>query len=261
MTEAIIYESVLVPGTSAKFQQLSNLMLTGLSTKQETLNTDDGILYGTFERSEYGIYTLQLYKDSAKTQPVASASSAVLGLATLVEENDSNIGGSVNFAQYQNDDTNIQVYCFFSKDRDLPMANLETVSDYDADSGFAQFHLNAFNKLKEFITADYKSLVWSNTFIDTRQINRPAGIAGTGGYDLSRVLNWTALKQASAYYALYQICERQNLDEQGIFAKRAKASITRFNEYLKSVEMDFDTDNNRVEDKARSFATFKISRA
>src|SRR5689334_20653620 len=99
--EAVISQSVK-DGTKP-VQQLSNLVLEGLSTKDDSLNTNDGTLYGTFAYSA-PTYTLTLYMDSERTQAVASASADSLGMATITAENDSGLSGTVNLIQHFADD-------------------------------------------------------------------------------------------------------------------------------------------------------------
>src|SRR5258706_4902527 len=138
MNQCVVRQGAMSNGSP--FQQLSNLMLDGFITVEEMQNTDSGRLYGTFTFAN-STYTLDLFKDPAKLSLVASATASQLGLATVVEQNDSEITGTVNFAQYALDDPYIEVICFLSRDRELPLANLDSVSDYDPVHGLAAFHL------------------------------------------------------------------------------------------------------------------------
>ena len=261
MSEAIIFQSIMDTTSGLPYQQLSNLCLEGLSTRSDTLNTDvdqfgSGKLYASLTLHS-GVYALNLYKDVIKTELVAQASSATLGVATIYEENGSRLSGTVNFAQYLHDDTAIQVLCFLSSDVDLPMDNLNTLTDYDQTVGFAYYHLNAFNYLThEFIVSRYKSKVWNRFFIDTNQIN-----GGLGGYDLSRCLNLWVLREASAHYAFSRIAEKQAVEPNGIFDRRARESKGILRAHLQNLELVFDDHNTRVESSSRSFNVWKISRA
>src|SRR4051794_6490865 len=112
-TEAILFQSVMKGGKP--FQQLSNLVLNGLSTRDDALNTDSGRLYGSLTFAT-GTYTLHLYKDSTKLDLVAHATGSAVGSLTISEDNDSGLSGAVNLAQYYADDTSIEAVCFLSKD-------------------------------------------------------------------------------------------------------------------------------------------------
>lgn len=258
ISDCVISQSVLVNGQP--YQQLSNLSLDGLSTKKESFNTDNsglnrGRLYGSFTKSG-ATYTLHLYKDILKTELVATASASALGMATISEANDSGLSGRVNIAQYNADDTSIEVVCFIANDKDIEKNNLEGVKDYDPSTGFAEFHITAFNYFKEFVVSRYKSIIFNPKLIDTRSIN-----GGLGGYDLSRVLNWSALTEAAAHYALARIADRQFI-ERGSFWEKCKIDSNNIvKAHLSNVELTFDTNQDRVEDKSRSFSTWKISRA
>jgi hypothetical protein len=253
MNDCVVRQGVLVK--NVPYQQISNLSMDGFCTIEGLLNTDNGRLYGNFTKSG-STYTLNLYKDSAKADLVAHAVSTALGVASIVPDNQSGLSGTVNFAQYAQDDTYIDVICFLSRDRDLPMANLETVLDYDPVNGFAAFHGSAFAKIREYTITRYKSLIWNPSFIDTKNIN-----GGVGGYDLARVNNFFAFKEASAHYALYQICDRQTVEEGSIFHTRAKQSRELYKAFLETQEVQFDLSGDRVEDKARSGAIWKFARA
>lgn len=257
-SDCVISQSVLVNGQP--YQQLSNLSLDGLSTKVDTLNTDNsganrGRLYGSFAFAT-GTYTLHLYKDILKTELVATATASSLGWAAISGNNDSGLSGRVNFAQYNANDTAIVVICFLSYDKDIETNSLEGVKDYDQNTGFADFHIAAFNYLKEFIVSRNKSIVFNPTFIDARSIN-----GGLGGYDLSRVVNWSALTEASSHYALARIAEKQYIEPGSFWEKRTNESKNIVKAHLSNVELTFDTNQDRVEDKSRSFSTWKIGKA
>jgi hypothetical protein len=198
---------------------------------------------------------LTLYKDVTKSESVATATATALGVATVSQSNSSGLSGNVNLNTYSADDNSIEIVCFLSKDTDLQLANLSTLRDYDPVVGFAKFHLDAWEYFKEFVVSRYKSLVWNPNFIDTRQLN-----GATGGYDLGRVMNWTALREAAAHYALWHICERVALEDNN-FARRADTSKSMVRAHLSTVELIFDTNNDRVENKSRSFSAWRINRA
>jgi hypothetical protein len=258
MSPTILYQSAF--DNALPFQQLGDLNIAGLSTRDDTLNTDcsdatvRGVLYGSFTLQS-GFYTLNLYKDITKLDLVASASSSSLGMVDLVGENGSNLSGTVNFAQYIADDTAIKVICFLSCDDDLPMSNLEGLSDYDATNGFVNYHLLAFKYLtSEFIVSKYKSKVWNNKLITTNNLN-----GALGGYDLSKCLNLDVLREASAHYAFSRLAERAAIDN-NTFERRAKESKGVLRAHLQSIELTFDEIGNRVETESRAGSTFKIGR-
>lgn len=258
MSPTIVYQSTFQ--NAVPFQQLGDLKIDGLSTRADTLNTDcsdatvRGVLYGSFTLSA-GTYKLDLFKDVTKLDKVASASDTTLGVKTLTAQNNSGLSGTVNFAQYLADDTAIRVICFLSNDDDLPMAHLESLSDYDPANGFVNYHLQAFKYLtSEFIVSKYKSKVWNNKYITTANLN-----GALGGYDLSKCLNLDVLREASAHYAFSRLAERAAIDD-NTFERRAKESKGILRAHLQSIELTFDEVGNRVETESRSGSTFKISR-
>jgi hypothetical protein len=135
------------------------------------------------------------------------------------------------------------------------MNNLEGLRDYDAVNGFADYHVQAFGYVRDFVISRYKSLVFNGSMIDVRNLN-----GSLGGYDLSRILNLHVLREASAHYAFSRICEKQYVEPGSVFDIRQKESKNLVKAYLSSVELTFDTDHDRVEDKSRSLRTWKISR-
>jgi hypothetical protein len=248
---AVVYQSSMI-------QQLSNLQLTGISTNTSTLNTDHGQLYGSFVLAG-SLYTLNLYSDITKLDLVATGASSALGTVNLVGQNGSNLAGTVNFIQYVANDTSINVLVYLSQDSDLPMANLQDLSDYDGVNGFAAYHLLAFDYLKEFVITRESSVLYNPSLIDVAQIN-----GGVGGYELSKVLLtcWTSveMRDASAHYAFYRLAERQAVED-NTFARRAEQSKNTLKAYMESIEIQFDLRNQRVEDKARDLSTWKFGRA
>lgn len=252
--ETVIYQSTLDGATP--YQQLSNLVLEGLSTKDDTLNTDNGKLYGSFTKNEEETLAFNLYKDIAKTELVASVESVEFGVKELEEENDSGITGTVNLARYLADDNSIEVLCFLSKDRDLPMNNLEGLSDYDDEVGFATFHLLAFNYIKEFVISRNKTTILNRDYITTTQIN-----GGIGGYDLSRCINLHSLREASAEYAFSRIAEKQYCENGSVWDVRQKEAKNKLRAHLEATDLVFDLNQDRVEDKSRPGMVWKIKRA
>jgi len=252
-SECVVSQSIRVGGVP--YQSISNLVLAGLSTQDDTLNSDGGRLYGSFVKSGSN-YILTLYKDGAKSESVATATTTAFGLADVVEANGSGLSGTVNLAGYENDDTSILVTALLATDIDLPHRGLDSLCDYDAAVGFAHYHLLAWNYLKSHIISRYKSIIWNSDFIDVAQIN-----GGSGGYDLGRCLNLGTLRECAAHYAFARIAERQATDTTGIWWQKQKDSKAKVNEFLKSLELVFDTNQDRVEDKCRSFGVSKISRA
>ena len=252
MINCVVYQS-LRDGQAKPVQQISDLFLDGVSSQDATSNTDSGVLYGSFFQSG-SYYILNLYSDATKIDLVASATGTDSGILTITEANESGLSGTVNFIGYSSDDTNIKVITLLSMDKDLPMNNLEGLADYDQDTGFAAFHAEAFKKLQEFIITRNGSQLWNPELIMTSQIN-----GGTGGYDLSRVLNWQHLKDASRYYAFYLIAEKQDVEE-GTFSRRAEQSKQIFKGYCQNTELQFDSDNDRVPNKVRSLSSWKFSR-
>lgn len=250
--EAILYQSVML--NAKPYQQLSNLMLDGLSTRDDALNTDSGRLYCSFTFSTPD-YTLNLYKDSTKLDLVAHATKTSLGHATIVEDNDSGLSGTVNFAQYSANDTSIEALCFLSKDGDLPLRGLEQLCDYDEILGYALYHLNAFDFIKSHIISRFKSIIFNPEYIDTKQIN-----SGLGGYDLGRWNNPSVLRECSAHYAFARIAEKQGFED-NTFLKRSKTSKDIVKSFLETIELTFDTNLDRVEDRQRSLSAWKIARA
>jgi hypothetical protein len=253
ISECVLYQSTMV--NNAPYQQLSNLRLDGISTVADAQNTDNGKLYGSFTYSA-PTYTLNLYSDFTKLNLVATATATALGIATVAEANDSRLTGTVNITQYKANDILIEAVCVLATDSDIPFNYLNTVSDYDATVGFAEFHILAFSKVKEIVTSRYRSILFNAALIDTRQIN-----GGIGGFDLSRVNDWTPFKEAAYHYAFALIAERQGVDTDGVFYKRAMQSKNIFKGYMESVEIAFDTQNQRVATQERAGCTFKISRA
>lgn len=251
--DCIISQTALKDGRP--LQQITNLALDGISTRKDAENTDKGKIYGAFTYSA-SQYVLTLYRDVLKTDEVATATSSALGAATIIEANDSGLSGTVNFAQYNADDSSIEITCCLSVDSDIPMAHLEGLSDYDATTGFADFHIRAFDKIKEIIISRYKSVVFNRDMIDTRNV-----VGSLGGYDLSRILNWSAFREAAGHYVLYQLCERQTVEPGSVFDVRATQSRNIFKAHLESIDVNLDTNADRVEDKSRTMNTFKISRA
>jgi hypothetical protein len=251
LSSPVLFQSTL--DGSKPYQQLSNLQLTGLSTNDNYLNTDNGKLYGTFTHSSN--YVLSLYKDATRTLLVAHATSSTLGTVNVVQDNSSGLSGKVNFAQYLADDLLIEAICFVSKDSDIRMSNLSTLADYDPVNGFAVYHLDAFDKIKEVISSKFKSIIWNPDYIDTRNLN-----GATGGYDLSRCLNLLSQREAASHYALYLICAKQTIEKGSIFDIRARESYDVYKAYIGDVEVKFDDNADRVEDRSRSTRVFKISR-
>jgi len=235
-------------------QQISDLLLTGLSSKASTSNSDSGRLYGSFVKDGDN-YILTLYKDMTRLDAVASATSTTLGSVDVTEQNDSGITGSVNLIQYVADDEAIEVICFLSMDSDLPMANLETMSAYDADLGFIDLHLKSFAYLKQFIISRFKSKIWNPDWVSIKNLH-----GNTGGYDLSRVLNWDGedLKQASAHYAFSLLAEQNYVEPGSTFDIRAKESRNRVKAHLTGAEIRIDENHDRIEDDNRSFSTWKF---
>jgi hypothetical protein len=252
-SECVLYQSTMV--NNQPYQQLSNLKLDGISTVADAQNTDNGKLYGSFTYAN-PTYTLNLYSDVTKLNLVASATATALGIANIVGQNDSELSGTVNFAQYSANDTMIEAICVLATDGDLPFNYLTSVSDYDPTFGFAAFHIEAFDKIKEIVTSRYRSILANPNLIDTRQIN-----GGLGGFDLSRIQSWKPLHEAAYHYAFALIAERQGFDTEGVFYKRAQQSKNIFKGYMESVELPFDTTQQRVVSQERTGQTFKISRA
>lgn len=252
--DCIIYESVMVNNTP--YQQLSNLNLQGISTNDATSNTDNGLLYGSFTFSS-PTYTLHLYSDSAKSSLVATASSSTLGVTNIAESNSSGLTGTINFAQYSANDNLLYFVCCISRDKLLPLANLEGLSDYDDTVGFAFYHLQAFQAIKEYVMMKEKADLWNPTLIDSNQIN-----GGLGGYDLGRLLNWQqdALKEASIHYAFWHIAERQAITGNSIFKQKAEDSRTRYYAHLRNANVQVDNRRLRVEEKSRTLRVLKTGR-
>jgi len=251
--EAIIRQSVL--DGNKPYQQLSNLMIDGLSTKEETLNTDNGKLYGTFRYAD-NFYVLKLFKDVLRLNEVARATSETLGQADVVEQNDSGLAGTVNFAQYLSEDGSIEVICFLSRDKDLPMQHIESLKDYDPDNGFVDYHLEAFRYIKDFLITRFNSKLNDPAFIDTNRLG-----TGTGGYNLARCNNLHVLKDASAHYAFFKIAEKQFVEPGSIWEKRYKDSSGICAAHLNRTELAFDMNQDRVDDDRKSLRTYKIGRA
>lgn len=253
ISEAVISQSVRDSGSP--YQSISNLQLSGISTLSDTMNSDDGILYGSFTKSG-ATYTLKLYKDAMKESEVARATSTSLGVVDVSAQNSSGLSGTVNIIGWVSDDTSIRITLFLATDRDLPQRGLSSLCDYDTVNGFAHYHIQAWNYLKSHIIGRYKSIIWNPNFIDTAQIN-----GGVGGYDLGKCINLHTLKECAAHYAFARISERQSTDPTSNWWLRQQESKKEVNAFLKTLELRFDTNQDRVEDKSRSFGVHKISRA
>ena len=258
MPDAILFQSAVSGGFPC--QQISNLRLTGVSTNTDTptVNTYHGVLYGSLVGSS-GTITLSLYSDITKLDLVAQGTTTAPGMMTIVGQNSSGLSGTVNLVQHVVDDLALVAVVTISIDSDLPMANLEGLSDYDPINGFATYHIIALDYLKQFVMTRDKSLLWNPALVDVAQIN-----GGTGGYDYSRVMLscWTSpeMREASAHYAFYRIAERQGVED-NVFARRAQNSKGIVRAHLESIELQFDQHNQRVESKSRSLNTFRIARA
>lgn len=254
-SDCTVYSSVQLQNIPQ--QQITNLVLSGISTNDETLNSDDGLLYGSFTFSS-PTYTLSLYSDAARSQLVGTATASALGQATITESNLSGLSGTVNFNAYSADDLNIKLVCFLSKDANLPLNNLENLGDYDPIVGYARFHLEAFEEIKRYLISRDGSLLWNPGWVDINQINN-----GVGGYDLSRILNWQAreLIDASAHYAFFKLAEKQAIDPDSIFAKRSCASRQIYKGILSEFDVQFDENNQRVVSKTRTLSSWRVSRA
>jgi len=253
-TEAVIYQSS-VTSDGQPAQQISNLSLTGIVTIADSLNNDNGKLYGSFSYSA-PTYTLSLYSDITKDNLVAQATATAMGTATVSPQNDSGISGTVNFVQYLQNDTLIEAVCCLTTDSDIPLANANAFSDYDPTYGFANYHILAFEKVKEIIRSRYRSILYSRTLVDSKQIN-----GGLGGFDLSKVLSWEPVKEAASYYVLAKLAERQYVEAGGVWDKRSKEAFGQFRAHMTTVELAFDLNQQRVADKTRVFSTFKIGRS
>jgi hypothetical protein len=256
MADCILYQSA-INAAGLPVQQLSNLSLTGLTTINSFLNSDNGKLYGSFSAPS-GVYSLSLYSDAAQTALVASGTSSAAGQMTLTAANSSGISGTVNVVQFVANDANLQAICFLSTDNDLPMDYLSTVPDYDPVLGFSNFHNIAFQQVKTKIVSRFESFLWNETQVDSRQIN-----GGLGGFDLSRILSWSTsdFVEMSAQYALYLICRKQGVEPDGDFAKRAKCAYEKFTALMESVEVSFDLNLTRVPRRTKNTSSFRISRA
>ena len=249
---AIIYQSVIAG--SRPVQQLGNLVLAGLSTKDDTANTDHGKLWGSFQQIG-GNYVLDLYKDETKLDLVATGTSAAMGKMVLDAANGSGLSGSVNIVQYVAADTRLVLIALLSVDSDIPMNNLEALSDYDQQVGFARFHADAFSYMTDFIVGRYKSLIFETDFVD-------ADALGPGGYNLAKVLSWDteSFRMASANYALAKVLERQYIEPGSTWDIRSKECKNIVKAYLQTLDVRFDTNADRVENKSRSLRVWKISR-
>jgi hypothetical protein len=259
LAECVVYQSIF-GSNGAPFQQLGNLMLDGLSTNEATLNTDSGKLYGSFT-SGSGLYTLMLFKDILKLEPVAEAQGTIGSTTRNVQPvsqlNASGITGTVNFVQYLADDIAINVVAFVSKDKDLPMNNLNALADYDPVNGFALFHQLAFQYLtREFMVSRFKSKIWNPTYVDANALN-----AAPGGYDFSKCMNLWVLREAAAHYAFSRLAEKQNIDPGSMWDIRTTDSKNLVKAYLNSVDLTFDEVGQRVETESRTLSTWRISRA
>jgi hypothetical protein len=256
-SQSILFQSVLDPTTKIPVQQISNLQLNGISTIDALSNTDSGKLFGTFAYAD-PTYTLSLYKDSSRSVLVASATATGTGLATISQANSSGLSGSVNIIGFTAADNAIEALACLSMDSDLPMDNLTTLSDYDPSKGFASFHLQAYEYVKNVITSRFESVLFNPNLIDSRQIN-----GGVGGFDLSRILNWQSpdLREAAALYAFYLLARKQGISADSIFLKRAETAYNKVKALLTSIEMQFDMQNTRIASKTRAMSTFKIGRA
>lgn len=251
MSYAILYQSALS-------QQLSNLKLTGIVTIDAYSNTDSGKLYGSFSYSS-PTYTFNLYSDSARTQLVASATASTSGIATIIQQNDSGISGSINILPGTVvNDSGIEAICLFSSDGDIPLDNLTGTSDYDPIYGFSVFHQHAFDYVKNVVQSRFESMLWNPGLLDVSQIN-----GGKGGFDLSKCLSWRSpdIREASAQYVLHLIARKQAVEPDGMFAERAKCAYERCAALLQNIEMQFDVDGTRVPQKTRTMATFRFGRA
>ena len=130
MIDAIVRQTTLST-TKRIVQQVGQVFLSGLNTLTDAGNTDHGVLYGSYVHSG-GTYTLNLYKDITKSALVATASTASLpAVATITAQNDSGLSGHAVLISYTEDDLAIVVQALLSVDSDLPMANLETLAQYD----------------------------------------------------------------------------------------------------------------------------------
>lgn len=254
-SEAIIYQS-LVDSSKQPMQQISNLVLSGFITIDAYLNTDKGKLYASYSHED-SEYVLRLYKDAAKTQLVASASSSAFGQVEVVQENDSGISGSVYFQQYVGDDTNMIVVCFLTTDGDLRMTSLETLCTYDGQYGFAAYHLQGFDEARRAVISRQKANIWNSEFLDSRNLQ---GV--TGGYDLSRCLNfYEALREGVGYYVLALILESQYIAPDSIFDVRSKESKAAAKACFEGADLTFSWSQTRVEERDRTNRTRKIERA
>jgi hypothetical protein len=258
-TDCIIYQSAT--NNNVAVQNLSNLRLSGFCTIAGLLNTDPnrpGRLYGTFAYSS-GSYSFKLYTDVGRTQLVASASATTSGTATITAQNGSGITGTINIIPGTAvNDNLIEAVCLLSQDSDLPLDNLQVTSDYDPTYGFADFHRQSFQWVVNGVSSRFESELWNASLVSDRSIN-----GGTGGLDLSRVLNWQEpdLVQASAEYALHLIARKQAVTPDGVFAHRAKCSYERAVALLQESLVKMDTNLTRVPRRSRNLCTFKTSRA
>jgi hypothetical protein len=256
-SQCILFQSVLDPASKLPVQQISNLQLNGVSTIDALSNTDAGKLYGTFSYAN-PTYTLNLYKDASRSLLVASGTATATGTATISQANSSGLSGSVNVIGFTATDSAIEALTCLSMDSDLPMDNLTTISDYDPTKGFASFHLQAFEYVKNIMTSRFESVLFAPNLIDARQIN-----GGVGGFDLSRILNWQSpdVREASALYAFYLLARKQGVSSDSIFLKRAETAYNKVKALLTSIEMQFDMQNTRIASKTRAMSTFKIGRS
>lgn len=254
MSDAILYQSPIDSTTQRPVQQLSDLKVSGLCTTVAGANTDGGKLYGSFIQDGAN-YVLHLYSDVTKLDLVASATSTGMGIIYLTTENDSGITGTIKFITYSADDTAVEAIVLLTVDSDIPLANAEALSDFDADTGFAKYHEEAFAKIKEVVVSRYRSKLYDKEWVTASAIN-----GGKGGFNLSKILNWSALKEAASHYVLYRLAERQAIDGNGIFQKKSEQSRNIYKAHLQSVEMEFDQNNERTYSESRPLSTWKISR-
>jgi len=241
---------------NAPIQQISNLNLEGIKTISDNFTCDsNGKLYGTFQNIS-GNYTLNIYNDVTLINLIASATSNTFGIVNVIQQNNSGITGNVNFIQYVQDDDLIYFQVLLTNDNDIPLGELQVLTDYDPVYGFEKFHEIAFYEIRRIVTGRYRSILYNRNWIDSKQIN-----GGMGGADLSTVLNWFAFKEAAEQYVLYKICQRQYVETDSIWDKRSKEAMMKFKAYMETVECEFDMTHQRIESKSRAGCTFKIGRS
>lgn len=253
ISESVIYHSYKVSGKV--LQQLTALKLDGFVTINSLLNSDAGRLYLSLTKSG-STYTVNCYKDAARANLVASGTTTAIGTITLTASNSSGLSGSVYLTTYTADDTGIVADAFLSTDDDLPLNGIQALTEFDVLSGFAKYHMQAFNDLKERLKSKYDSQLWDDTFV-----NDPTNSV-SGGCDLSRILNIKeGFRDYCRHKAFSYLMERHAVDPNSTFSERYKSAMSIAEGFFAARAIRLDTNGDKVRDVVRSGKVTKWARA